>query len=64
LQRKSSYSRHKLIEATSAIENGADELDFVVITETFKAGVSLLKEEIVKGTQLGLAKARIVKMDY
>jgi deoxyribose-phosphate aldolase len=57
-----SIIQDKLIEATSAIENGADELDFVCNYEAFKAGeIELVKEEIVKGTQLGLAKGKIVK---
>ena len=52
----------KLIEANSAIVNGADELDFVCNYEAFKAGeIDLVKEEILKGTQLGLENGKIVK---
>jgi len=52
----------KLEEALTCIENGADELDFVCNYEAFKNGdVTLVKEEILKGTQLGLANHKIVK---
>ncbi|NDP26884.1 MAG: deoxyribose-phosphate aldolase, partial [Flavobacterium sp.] len=52
----------KLIEATQAIQDGADDLDFVCNYEAFKAGnVDLVKGEIVKGTQLGFAHNKVVK---
>jgi deoxyribose-phosphate aldolase len=52
----------KLIEATQAIEDGADDLDFVCHYEAFKAGnVDLVKEEILKCTQLGLSHNKVVK---
>ncbi|POY40255.1 deoxyribose-phosphate aldolase [Flavobacterium alvei] len=52
----------KLAEATQAIHDGADDLDFVCNYEAFKAGnVDLVKEEILKGTQLGLAHNKVVK---
>ena len=52
----------KLIEATLAIDNGVDELDYVCNYEAFKAGdIDLVKEEIYKGTKLGLEKGKIVK---
>lgn len=52
----------KLKEAAQAIEDGADDLDFVCNYEAFKDGeVELLKEEILKGTQLGLKNNKVVK---
>lgn len=52
----------KLKEAAQAIEDGADDLDFVCNYEAFKNGdVELLKEEILKGTQLGLKNNKVVK---
>jgi deoxyribose-phosphate aldolase len=52
----------KLDEAIQSIENGADELDFVCNYEAFKKGDEILvKEEILKGTQLGLGHNKIVK---
>jgi len=52
----------KLAEATQAIQDGADDLDFVCNYEAFKAGnVDLVKEEILKCTQLGLAHNKVVK---
>lgn len=52
----------KLEEASQAISNGADDLDFVCNYEAFKAGaVSLVKKEILEGTKLGLANNKIVK---
>lgn len=52
----------KLTEATQAIQDGADDLDFVCNYEAFKEGnVDLVKEEILKCTQLGLANNKIVK---
>ena len=52
----------KLIEAAQAIENGADDLDFVCNYEAFKNNeIELVKEEILQGTQLGLANNKVVK---
>jgi len=52
----------KLEEAQIAIADGADDLDFVCNYEAFKNGeVALVKEEILKGTQLGLQHHKIVK---
>ena len=52
----------KLAEAEQAIANGADDLDFVCNYEAFKKGeIALVKEEILKGTQLGLAHKKVVK---
>jgi deoxyribose-phosphate aldolase len=52
----------KLAEAQQAITDGADDLDFVCNYEAFKKGeIDLVKEEILKGTQLGLANKKVVK---
>ena len=52
----------KLEEAQNAIDDGADELDFVCNYEAFKNGqTDLVKEEILKGTKLGLSHLKIVK---
>ena len=52
----------KLVEAKQAIENGADDLDFVVDYEAFKRGeVDAVKEQVIQGTKLGLAHNKIVK---
>lgn len=52
----------KLSEAIEAIADGADELDFVCNYEAFKSGnAALVKEEILKGTQLGLEHHKVVK---
>lgn len=52
----------KLAEATQAIADGADELDFVCNYEAFKKGeTDLVKEEILRGTQLALANNKIIK---
>ena len=52
----------KLVEAKQAIENGADDLDFVVDYEKFKRGeVDAVKEQVLQGTKLGLAHNKIVK---
>ena len=52
----------KLAEAEQAIANGADDLDFVCNYEAFKNGeIALVKEELLKGTQLGLAHKKVVK---
>lgn len=52
----------KLAEAKKAIEDGADELDFVCNYKAFKQGdVALVKKEILEGTQLGLSHHKVVK---
>lgn len=52
----------KLKEATQAIQDGADDLDFVCNYTAFKEGnIDLVKEEILKCTQLGLANNKVVK---
>lgn len=53
---------NKLSEASQAIENGVDDLDFVCNYQAFKEGkIDLIKEEIILGTQLGLAHRKTVK---
>lgn len=52
----------KLKEASQAITDGADELDFVCNYEAFINGeIDLVKSEILKGTQLALANNKIIK---
>lgn len=52
----------KIKEANQAIEDGADDLDFVCNYEAFKNGdVALVKQEILIGTQIGLANNKTVK---
>jgi deoxyribose-phosphate aldolase len=52
----------KLAEASQAISDGVDDLDFVCNYEAFKMGdVALVKEEILTCTQLGLANNKVVK---
>ncbi|TDO97787.1 deoxyribose-phosphate aldolase [Flavobacterium sp. 245] len=52
----------KIKEANEAIENGADDLDFVCNYEAFKNGDTVLvKNEILIGTQIGLAHNKTVK---
>jgi len=52
----------KLVEAEKAIQDGADDLDFVCNYEAFKNGnIDLVKEEILKGTQLGIENNKVVK---
>ena len=52
----------KLKEASQAITDGADELDFVCNYEAFINGeIDLLKSEILKGTQVALANNKIIK---
>lgn len=52
----------KLIEAKQAIDNDADDLDFVINYEAFKDGdIVLVKDEVLKGTELGLHHNKIVK---
>lgn len=52
----------KLQEAQEAINNGADDLDFVCNYTAFKEGnIDLVKEEIFQCTQLGLDNNKVVK---
>jgi deoxyribose-phosphate aldolase len=52
----------KLAEALQAIEDGADDLDFVCNYEAFKEGkTDLVKKEILQCTALGLAHRKTVK---
>lgn len=52
----------KIKQANEAIQNGADDLDFVCNYEAFKNGdVDLVKNEILVGTQIGLAHNKTVK---
>lgn len=52
----------KLIEAKKAIEDGADELDFVINYPAFLNGnINLIKSEVFKGSKLGLEHDKIVK---
>lgn len=52
----------KLAEAKEAIENGVDDLDFVVDYEAFKKGeIEVIKEQVLEGTKLGLSHHKIVK---
>jgi deoxyribose-phosphate aldolase len=53
---------YKLNEAQKAIEEGADDLDFVVNYEAYKEGkVDLVKDQVAKCTALGLKNNKIVK---
>lgn len=52
----------KLEEAKKAIDDGADDLDFVVNYEEYKLGnIDLVKEQVLKCTALGLQNHKIVK---
>lgn len=52
----------KLKEANKAIENGADDLDFVCNYNAFKNGeIDLVKQEILIASQIGLANNKTVK---
>lgn len=52
----------KLEMARKAILDGADDLDFVCNYEAFKKGeVSLVKDEILRCTKLGIESGKIVK---
>jgi deoxyribose-phosphate aldolase len=53
---------NKLIEAKKAIEDGANDLDFVCNYEAFKKGeIALVKNEILLCTQLGIEHHKVVK---
>lgn len=52
----------KLAEAQQAINEGADELDYVVNYEAFKKGEKdYVKKEVFEGTLLGLKNGKVVK---
>lgn len=52
----------KLQEATTAIQNGADELDYVCNYKAFKNGeIELVKKEILEGTQLAFQNHKVAK---
>jgi deoxyribose-phosphate aldolase len=52
----------KLKEATRAIKDGADDLDYVVDYEAFKRGENdMVKKQVLEGTRLGLSHNKIVK---
>ncbi|MDI9255805.1 MULTISPECIES: deoxyribose-phosphate aldolase [Flavobacterium] len=52
----------KLKEATQAIEDGVDELDYVCNYEAFKKGdTETVKTEVLKGTQLAFAHHKVAK---
>ena len=52
----------KLVEAKQAIDDGVDDLDYVINYEAFKDGdIELVKDEVLKGTELGLHHNKIVK---
>ena len=52
----------KLIEAKKAIDDGADDLDYVINYKAFKDGdIELVKDEVLKGTEIGLHHHKIVK---
>jgi len=52
----------KLVEAEKAITDGADELDFVINYEAYKAGQKdLVKNEFVSGTRLSVDNGKVVK---
>ncbi len=52
----------KLFEAQQAINDGVDELDFVINFEAYKKGdLETPKQEFLKGSQLALENGKIVK---
>lgn len=52
----------KLAEASKAIENGADELDFVINYKAYQKGeLELVKEEFVNCTQLCIQHHKVAK---
>ncbi len=54
--------KFKLTEAQKAIEDGVDELDFVINYEAYKSGeLELVKNEFVQCTQLCLEHGKIAK---
>ena len=54
--------KQKLVEAEQAIQDGADDLDFVCNYSAFINGeIDLVKKEIIAGTRLGLSHRKVVK---
>lgn len=52
----------KLAEAKKAIEDGVDELDFVINYEAYKKGeINLVKEEFLACTKLALENTKVAK---
>jgi len=52
----------KLTQAKQAIENGADELDFVIDYTAFKNGITQKpKQEVLEGTKLALNNQKAIK---
>lgn len=52
----------KLSEAKKVIQDGVDDLDFVIDYEAFKSGnIALVKEQVLACTKLGLENNKIVK---
>jgi len=52
----------KLITAKQAIDDGVDDLDYVINFEAFIEGdIELVKDEVLKGTEIGLHHHKIVK---
>jgi deoxyribose-phosphate aldolase len=52
----------KLEEAQKAIDDGVDELDYVINYTAYKEGkIDLVKDEVLKGTRLGLDNHKVVK---
>lgn len=52
----------KISEAKTAINNGVDELDFVINFEAFKLGkIDLVKQEVLQGTKLALVHRKKIK---
>lgn len=52
----------KLNEAEQAVQDGVDELDYVVNFQAFKDGIiDLVKNEVLLGTKFGLSHNRVVK---
>lgn len=52
----------KIQEAQSAINNGVDELDYVINYRAFQKGeINLVKNEIIECTKLGLSNKKVVK---
>lgn len=55
-------TEEKLAEAKQAIEDGADELDFVINYEEYlKGNIDLVKNEVIESTRLCLDNNKIVK---
>lgn len=53
---------NKIKEAQKAVEDGVDDLDFVVDYEAFKRGeIDLVKSQILECTKFGLSHHKIVK---